>query len=108
MSLRLESRDITDVRRILAKIALAADRRPILERARQVNERGENSVEASPTETLALHMFAAREARNRFLPNSLDEAAWDVLVAVYLDDPTGLRQTIGRFLDLSGTCRPRP
>jgi DNA-binding MarR family transcriptional regulator len=105
VSVRLESRDLADAQRILAKITRAGERRSVLEGARAVSRGRSDSIETDATEKLALQMFAAREARNRFLPKNLDESAWDVLIAVYLDDLAGVRHTIGRFVELS-QCSP--
>lgn len=105
VSVRLEPGDLADLRRILRKIAHAADRRSVLHGAREIKADTTSSIEGSAQETLALQMFAASEARDRLLPRQVNDCAWDILLTAYLAEKAGARHTIGRFVERS-QCSP--
>jgi DNA-binding MarR family transcriptional regulator len=92
-------RDIEDAKRLLATIAGAADRHPIISGAREVRFSDENRT-VDPLETLALRLFSIREARARFL-SDLGEPGWDILLALYVAERSGAKHTIGRMVELS-------
>jgi DNA-binding MarR family transcriptional regulator len=103
LSVTLSGEDLEDVKRILSRIARAAERRFILDGAKPTNADAEDSErEDDPRERLALQVLAVREARERLLRDPvLAEPAWDMLLAVYLADRAGVRHTVGRIVELS-------
>lgn len=104
VSVTISGPDVEHARRILAHIAHAADRRTILNGAREI-ESPEDALDQDPCELVALQLFAIREARERFLPATLSgQAAWDILVALYLADKSGVRHGIGRMMELAGSA----
>lgn len=47
-------------------------------------------------------MFAIREARDILLPDNVSSsAAWDVLLAAYVAERTGVRHNVGRMIEIS-------
>src|SRR5690242_11219018 len=79
----LDRRDLEDARRILSGIVRAGERRSILNGRHAVEKRHAEEVDAA--ETLALQIFAVREARDKLLPEKVSSsAAWDILLAAYV------------------------
>ena len=100
-SVTLSDRDLKDAKRILARIARADDRRRITHGAREIRSERDNPMDRA--EKLAMQVFAVQEARRRLLPEAQSaDPAWDLLVALYLADKSGVRHTIGRMIELSG------
>jgi hypothetical protein len=98
----LFERDLEDAARILKRILLAGKRRPIVEGARGIDPVASAADTDDRHESLARQLFAVREARLRWLPDSVSaEAAWDLLIALYLAKRAGARHTIGGMIELS-------
>ena len=96
----LDRRDLEDARRILSGIVRAGERRSILNGRHAVETRHAEEVDAA--EMLALQIFAVREARDRLLPDKVSSsAAWDILLAAYVAERTGVRHNVGRMIEIS-------
>jgi DNA-binding MarR family transcriptional regulator len=99
-SVALDGRDLEDARRILTGIVRAGERRSILNGGQAVETR--HAEEEDAAERLALQMFAIREARDILLPDNVSSsAAWDVLLAAYVAERTGVRHNVGRMIEIS-------
>lgn len=104
ISVTISGADLEHARRMLARIVHAADRRAILGGARELESQKDPS-EQDPYEAVALQLFAIREARHQFLPANLaGQAAWEILVTLYLTEKAGVRHNIGRMIELSGSA----
>lgn len=100
--LLLFDRDLEDAERILIRIVRARQHRTIHpDEDVAFGLETLNEVEAS--EKLARQMFAAQEARVASLPKCLrGEAAWSLLITLFLASKSGTRRTVNRLIDLSG------
>lgn len=102
----LSKRDVADAARLLSilldqksepmEVSLGADETSCSGRLAD--------ADATALADLARKVFKARRARQRFFSKAMfGEPAWDMLLALYMMDITGARQTVGRLTDLSNS-----
>jgi DNA-binding MarR family transcriptional regulator len=102
-TITLSERDIRAAAKLLnALVAVEADRSKELARlARKGGSHGDNNRRLLVEE--ARRTFAKRAQRSRFLGSSMfGEAAWDMLLALYVTEQSGSRHTVTGLLDLAG------
>jgi DNA-binding MarR family transcriptional regulator len=104
-SVVLSGRDITDAARLLT-ILLGRLGQPVNvalpgEPARLEKLRTDGKVETSDLPDLARKLFHERKVRQRFFSKAMfSEPAWDMLLALYIADAVGTKQTVSRLASL--------
>ena len=102
-TITLSPRDIGAARRVL-RLLLGADRRAAEVLEFQALAEPLENLDRAMLKALARESLANRRRRTKVFGQSMfGEAAWDMLLTLYIMDFSGARQTVGDVMKMAGT-----
>lgn len=110
VTVRLSARDVADAARLLS-LLLGQGAEPSIKLAGETSPAKPDVREGAPFKqtdlvALARKLFSGRKARAKFFDSAMfGEAAWDMILALYLMEISGSTQTVGRLTEMVGAAQ---